>query len=117
MLGWRATPLSAPANNGQSCATNDRQSVICQHRRCRREFVMMIIRIGLSAIGAFVAVLVATDLASGQGETRIVPTPLAAERERGLKPTDMFRECEQCPEMVVMPAGSFMMGSPADERE
>jgi formylglycine-generating enzyme required for sulfatase activity len=26
-----------------------------------------------------------------------------------------FRDCPQCPEMVVVPAGSFMMGSPASE--
>ena len=29
---------------------------------------------------------------------------------------DTFRDCATCPEMVVVPAGSFMMGSPADER-
>ncbi len=28
---------------------------------------------------------------------------------------DEFRDCDDCPEMVVVPAGSFMMGSPADE--
>lgn len=27
----------------------------------------------------------------------------------------LFRECEGCPEMVVIPAGSFQMGSPASE--
>ncbi len=27
----------------------------------------------------------------------------------------LFRECEGCPEMVVIPAGSFSMGSPASE--
>lgn len=27
-----------------------------------------------------------------------------------------FRDCEVCPEMVVVPAGSFMMGSPASEK-
>ena len=26
-----------------------------------------------------------------------------------------FRDCPECPEMVVVPAGSFMMGSPEDE--
>ena len=26
-----------------------------------------------------------------------------------------FRDCPECPEMVVVPAGSFMMGSPAEE--
>ena len=28
-----------------------------------------------------------------------------------LKPKDSFRDCPECPEMVVMPAGEFMMGS------
>ena len=41
--------------------------------------------------------------------------PLAPERERALKPKDSFKECEGCPVMVTMPAGSFTMGSPANE--
>jgi formylglycine-generating enzyme required for sulfatase activity len=41
---------------------------------------------------------------------------LTAEQVRALKPNDAFRECTDCPEMIVVPAGSFMMGSPATER-
>jgi formylglycine-generating enzyme required for sulfatase activity len=41
--------------------------------------------------------------------------PLTVVQERGLKPEDSFRECENCPEMVVVPAGSFTMGSPKSE--
>src|SRR5262249_6935550 len=41
--------------------------------------------------------------------------PLTAAEERSLKPEDIFKECAQCPEMVVLPAGEFMMGtSPAE---
>jgi formylglycine-generating enzyme required for sulfatase activity len=40
---------------------------------------------------------------------------LSAERERALKPKDEFKECGNCPEMVVVPAGNFTMGSPASE--
>ena len=32
-----------------------------------------------------------------------------------LKPKDMFKECSICPEMVVVPAGIFTMGSPESE--
>ncbi|MGP0092869.1 MAG: SUMF1/EgtB/PvdO family nonheme iron enzyme [Xanthobacteraceae bacterium] len=32
-----------------------------------------------------------------------------------LKPKDVFRECDKCPDMVVVPPGSFTMGSPPNE--
>ena len=38
-------------------------------------------------------------------------------KKRCLKPEDSFRDCPNCPEMVVVPAGSFTMGSPAHEPE
>jgi formylglycine-generating enzyme required for sulfatase activity len=38
-------------------------------------------------------------------------TVLTAEQERALKPGDRFQGCASCPEMVVVPAGEFMMGS------
>jgi formylglycine-generating enzyme required for sulfatase activity len=41
--------------------------------------------------------------------------PLSEAEERGLKPKDVFKECGTCPEMVVVPAGSFTMGSPASK--
>jgi formylglycine-generating enzyme required for sulfatase activity len=50
-----------------------------------------------------------TNAASGPA------APLAPERERALKPKDTFKECADCPEMVVVPAGSFTMGSPESE--
>jgi formylglycine-generating enzyme required for sulfatase activity len=46
----------------------------------------------------------------------IHPFVLSAEAERALKPLAHFKECaKDCPEMVVIPAGAFRMGSPADE--
>jgi formylglycine-generating enzyme required for sulfatase activity len=35
--------------------------------------------------------------------------------ETALKPKAMFQECDKCPEMVVVPAGNFLMGSPESE--
>jgi formylglycine-generating enzyme required for sulfatase activity len=43
--------------------------------------------------------------------------PLTLQEERALKAKDTFRECDVCPEMVVVPAGEFLMGSPEDEKE
>jgi formylglycine-generating enzyme required for sulfatase activity len=53
--------------------------------------------------------------------SQVRPYVLSAAKERTLKPKDSFRECsseqaeDYCPEMVVVPAGSFMMGSPTSE--
>jgi formylglycine-generating enzyme required for sulfatase activity len=42
---------------------------------------------------------------------------LSAEQERALKPRDEFAECKKgCPTLVVVPAGSFTMGSPESEK-
>jgi len=41
--------------------------------------------------------------------------PLTPAEEQALRPKDSFRECDNCPEMVVVPAGSFMMGSSPEE--
>ena len=39
----------------------------------------------------------------------------AERRRRAMEPGRRFRDCPECPEMVVVPAGSFMMGSPASD--
>jgi formylglycine-generating enzyme required for sulfatase activity len=44
------------------------------------------------------------------------PGALTAAEECALTPKAVFRECIDCPEMVVLPSGSFMMGSSADEK-
>lgn len=43
------------------------------------------------------------------------PIPLSATEERALDSLEMFKECPVCPDMIVIPAGQFMMGSPDDE--
>jgi formylglycine-generating enzyme required for sulfatase activity len=45
-------------------------------------------------------------------------TALTGGQERALKPKDEFAECKKgCPSMVVVPAGSFTMGSPESEKD
>jgi formylglycine-generating enzyme required for sulfatase activity len=44
---------------------------------------------------------------------QVRPYVLTAAKEQALKPGQSFKECAQdCPEMVVIPAGSFTMGGP-----
>jgi formylglycine-generating enzyme required for sulfatase activity len=48
--------------------------------------------------------------------------PISEAQEKGTRaggtagPKDAFRDCADCPEMIVVPAGEFMMGSPPSER-
>ena len=48
------------------------------------------------------------------GRCEGVEAPVAGGR-RCLKPKESFRDCPECPEMVVIPAGEFLMGSPDTE--
>ena len=49
--------------------------------------------------------------------TQVRPYVLTSAAEQALKPKDFFRECaKECPEMIVVPAGDFLMGSPANEK-
>jgi formylglycine-generating enzyme required for sulfatase activity len=41
--------------------------------------------------------------------------PLSQAAERALRPHDTFMECPTCPDMVVLPVGTFTMGSPDAE--
>ena len=36
---------------------------------------------------------------------------------RSYNPGDTFKDCDDCPEMVVVPPGTFMMGSPKSEKK
>lgn len=37
--------------------------------------------------------------------------PLSRNEVLALRPLDQFKECERCPEMIVIPAGRFLMGA------
>jgi len=46
----------------------------------------------------------------------VAVSSLPSDRPGGLVPGTVFRDCEDaCPDMVVVPAGHFLMGSPSDE--
>lgn len=60
--------------------------------------------------------LLGTIALLGLGGLVMAQGALPAAQERALKAQDSFRECDACPEMLVMPAGSFAMGSPHAEK-
>jgi formylglycine-generating enzyme required for sulfatase activity len=60
--------------------------------------------------------LCSTALVSAASPSRMA-APLSPAEECALRPGDAFKECERCPEMVVVPAGTFTMGSPESEED
>jgi formylglycine-generating enzyme required for sulfatase activity len=63
------------------------------------------------------------DRMRAEGRVKILIYPPAREQVRWIRPrggrnnADVFQDIEGGPEMVVVPAGKFMMGSPEDEPE
>ena len=59
-----------------------------------------------------------SDLGEGNVAGDIVNMPVSPHPAGATEyqPGEVFRDCEECPEMVVVPAGNFMMGSPRGDR-
>jgi formylglycine-generating enzyme required for sulfatase activity len=70
--------------------------------------------IGFRVARTLVAPTLPPDPCSGPGTVSFPSrcTPLTPSQEREIQPKATFKECEMCPEMVVVPSGSFTMGSP-----
>ena len=105
------------------------EAILHGKKKARRPTLAVAACLGLLMFGIVGAVIyppteAAAQLSQTTGPTDPPPVPLAPssigplspERERALKPKDIFKECDKCPEMVVVPAGSFTMGSPAREQ-
>ena len=77
--------------------------------RRREGFGARAVWLGSAAVAIAVTLYFALDpwpQGSGQGTISESAPPVA----------QRFRDCANCPEMVVVPSGSFMMGSPSHER-
>ena len=57
-----------------------------------------------------------TSARDGYAVWEMSTVELAESNARSMEPGTTFRDCEVCPELVVVPAGSFMMGFDRDER-
>ena len=96
----------------------------CEHaqqERRRRTVPVLTSWLGLCALGAAIVAWLTMPPALAQVTPMPAPAasteaaPLSLMQEKALKPKDTFKECANCPEMVVVPAGSFTRGSPTSE--
>ena len=111
--GGSLAPNDAPPPTADTLAfvTESRRDAIRRRRRVA------------SLFGAFAALIVAGIAAwwnekglKERGYALATVHALTATKERALKPKDVFKECTDCPEMVAVPAGIFIMGSPLTEK-
>lgn len=66
----------------------------------------------MRATGSWIAAIALLSISSATAN----PLPLSIEQESALKAGSSFKECDTCPEMVVVPAGRFQMGAEPNER-
>jgi len=97
--------------------------------RRRRTVPLLTSLVGLCVLGAAIIVWLIMPPAPGAvaqtPPAQVTPTlapaasteaaPLSPMQEKALKSKDTFKECANCPEMVVVPSGSFTMASPPSE--
>ncbi|MBV9190110.1 MAG: SUMF1/EgtB/PvdO family nonheme iron enzyme [Betaproteobacteria bacterium] len=57
----------------------------------------------------------AADRAAAESAERARLAKLEEEKAAATRPGRVFRDCQGCPEMVILPLGSYNMGSPATE--
>lgn len=57
------------------------------------------------------------DLAPKPQQVAVVTPPSPSPQPGNFPPGKVFRDCADCPDMVVVPSGSFTMGSPESEPE
>jgi formylglycine-generating enzyme required for sulfatase activity len=132
---WQATPdrskndallMGHALAQGQSWHTKRAEDIpaadrafILQSRKAARQRKLRV----QALVGVLVAALVAGAAAWWKQDwlkERVYAmanvTALKTAQERALKPKDPFKECTDCPEMIVVPAGGFMMGSSETEK-
>jgi formylglycine-generating enzyme required for sulfatase activity len=113
-----AQPIVPPRPDAGSLG----QSLACVNAKdqdgCERAGCTWFLRSCMTPANALAAKLAMEKQSSGTPARCEGVEAQVGKEKRCLKPKDIFRDCPECPEMVVVPAGEFMMGSEetADEK-
>ncbi len=123
----KPTPATAAfiAESRKQDNLRNAEAIAAQKRKRRLEFAFVGLLILISTAGIFYAVWTNFDYLKLRGEIiadALWPKALSAQIEQSyasmiLQPGQIvsFRECARCPEMVLIPKGEFLMGSPGRE--
>jgi formylglycine-generating enzyme required for sulfatase activity len=121
----KAEQQSAEDERRRNEAQAKRAAVAEEHSRLRRSQAwplwplsrpaLLIGSLSVAVIGAIAFWAIGSSQLDPLTTMPITVSALSLEQERALKPKDTFKECSICPEVIVVPAGSFTMGSPASE--
>jgi formylglycine-generating enzyme required for sulfatase activity len=122
---WRDQPLNPQwaERYGGNFGLVDRLLVASRHNARRQrllQYAFISLLLCISAAGAGYAGWSNWVRLQLWSDVHLGHTVLSSSQERALKPADRFRECTRCPEMTVVPAGSFAMGpavSPGDRKD
>ncbi len=116
------------AKRSEDIPPQDREFIVLSHRTARRRALRAQAGVGVLVLAIVAGLIGWFNQAYLEAQWRwlaterpymtalVRPYVLGAAAENALKPLDSFRECARaCPEMVVIPAGTFVMGSPKSE--
>ncbi len=114
LMGFALTQAqSALANRSDDIPEADRTFIVRSREAAQRRKRRAQALFGglIATIAAGVAAWWDQDLLKEETYARLHVSTLVTVRERALKPGDPFKECRDCPEMIVVGAGSFIMGN------
>jgi Uncharacterized conserved protein len=110
-------PPAEPAVNGDAVA--EQHPLVLPSRPGRRLPVALLAAVGLGVAAYFLWSMLAptegTEPTAG-GDAGVATDAVETDTAKPAAP-ESFRDCESCPEMLVVPGGSFLMGSTAEDPE
>ena len=122
-LGRHAQDLPAPDREFIALSITREKKARARVRRVRALVFVLLVGMIVGLIGWINQLYIAAQwrwwtVTRPYAAAQVWPHVLIAAREQALKPGDYFKECAQdCPEMIVVPAGSLMMGAPTTESQ
>jgi formylglycine-generating enzyme required for sulfatase activity len=125
-MAFRPSGAPSPTVDTEAFIAASRKAEVAARRRSRilnAALYTMLVSIILGLVGWMNESYIAAQsryviVTWPYARANVRPYVLKATSELALKPGQSFKECAQeCPEMVVVPAGSFMMGAPSTESQ